>query len=627
MFSKHFTGVVWPNDLFSMGCPECANRENVLFVADILGTTETVSDDFVLLSPSKNKHVSSPKFTDPTGDILIYLENDIASTLMTVIPGSSQKSRRLIRMNFTQSVTVAMSSDGIVYGEPYLFQIVDQVYEPDLEDDSEISFRGIYPIEKRVQDRIFSHEGDIAYLNIFQREANRIAAVDIYSSQVTLHPETNLQHLDIVSKLVLIINTGNVNRTSSVQIGLLIPPPPPPPTTIEPTTPVTTEAVPQTTTTVQTTSTMTGITNATSADSTLSITTEDEIIPTSTEMESVTTSTTVATNATTTNTVTDTTISNATTNNTPEEATSDFSSQATTESTTIITIDPCEDLLQELEHADVSNNDRFRRDVEPKIENVLLSTQTNIDDSLNVTQSESVHITDTKPLPLNLFFVKFHDVVPPSGMFDYEQEVISLFDKKEEEEEGPSESTDGTSEEEDDENEEGSGLEGELQLNSSINVLKKENIHDLNNSVAHRISNSRFDKSRRQGKLSKYSWKLKEIGEAEDKLLELDNQGESYHAIYVAPRYRENVPLIVIIHDGPHALSTTSYSAPVNFFLSMNMAVLSINYKGSTGMGDKNLELIMGFASQVRCVSNLKIRPEFFFFFINITYRTNSNDF
>ena len=469
MFSKHLTGVVWPNDLFSMGCPECSNRENMLFVSDILGATETLKDDFVLLSPSHNKHVSSPKFTDPTGDILIYLENDIASTLMAVVPGSSQKSRRLIRMNFTQSVTVAMSSDGIVYGEPYLFQVVDQVYEPEIVDDDETSFRGIYPKEERVRDQIFSNDGAIVYLNIFQREAIRIAAVNIYSGQVTLHPEANIRHLDIASKLMLIINTGNVNRTPSVQIGLLVPPPPPPPTTIEPTTTSTTEPVPETTTVVQTTSTMTSITNATNTDNTVSITTEDEMISTSTEMTS--TSSVVVTNATTTNAVTNTTVTFATTKTSPEDATSDFSSQFTSESTTIITIDPCEDLLQELEQADISNNERFRRDVtdvEPRIENVLLSTQSNHDDIPDIMQNESTLKTNNKPLPLNLFYVKFHDVIPPSGTFDYKQEVINLFDQ---EEEGSGESTDDNDETEDSENEEGSGLEGELQLNSSINFL------------------------------------------------------------------------------------------------------------------------------------------------------------
>ena len=136
-----------------MGCPYCANRENMLFASDILKSTETTSDDFVILSPSNNKHVSSPKFADSDGDILVYLENDISSTSMAVIPGSSQKSRRLIRMNFTQSVTVAMSSDGIVYAEPYKFTVVDQVFEPEISEDHRISFRGIYPNDEKVPDR------------------------------------------------------------------------------------------------------------------------------------------------------------------------------------------------------------------------------------------------------------------------------------------------------------------------------------------------------------------------------------------------------------------------------------------------------------------------------------------
>ena len=70
-------GVVWPNDPFSMGCPACANRESSLFVSDIVSSTETTSDDFVLLSPSKGKHVRSPRFSGPDGAILVYLENDV----------------------------------------------------------------------------------------------------------------------------------------------------------------------------------------------------------------------------------------------------------------------------------------------------------------------------------------------------------------------------------------------------------------------------------------------------------------------------------------------------------------------------------------------------------------------
>ena len=119
------------------------------------------------------------------------------------------------------------------------------------------------------------------------------------------------------------------------------------------------------------------------------------------------------------------------------------------------------------------------------------------------------------------------------------------------------------------------------------------------NSFLHRKFNSRFDKTGRQMSSSKYTWKSDGIKRLNNRILEARYQIESYHAIYVAPKHQENVPLIVIIHDGPHEQSTTSYSKQINFFLSMNMAVLSINYMGSTGMGDKNLESIMGFVSQV----------------------------
>ena len=74
----------------------------------------------------------------------------------------------------------------------------------------------------------------------------------------------------------------------------------------------------------------------------------------------------------------------------------------------------------------------------------------------------------------------------------------------------------------------------------------------------------------------------------------------SHHAILISPKFPENLlPLVIMIHDGPHEISTTCYSTKINSFLGMNMAVLSINYRGSIGTGDKNLESIMGFISEV----------------------------
>ena len=645
-----------------MGCPDCANRENMLFVSDILKSTETTSDDFVILSPSNNKHISSPKFTDSNGDILIYLENDISSTSMAVIPGSSQKSRRLIRMNFTQSVTVAMSSDGIVYAEPYKFTVVDQVFEPEIAEDHTISFGGIYPYEERAPDRIFSNDGEIVYLNIFQREANRIAAVDIYSGQITLHPETNVKHLDIVSKLMLVLNTGNVNQTPTAQIGLMVPPPPPPPTiktttsstfaTTEAATSsitstvlsTTTETDPQTS--IQTTSTTAVVTNTTTEDINLSTTDDDQITTSSTTLSSETDSTEIVTTTTedddeihtssttissethsteivttttdddgeihtssttissetdSTEIVTDTTTASTVSviSTTEVETTTsheEMTSISTTEYTTSTAIDPCEDLLQELEQADVSSDERIRRaasDTDQYVSSNLLNTQDVHSDNVNEWDDENTIELYTTSQPLSLFYLQLHDLIPPTTTFDYKQEVHSLYNK---EEESSGDANDGVSGVEEGENENGSGMEDELLADVESNMPLDERANKMKNSVVLYKPNSRFELGR-QISLSNYSWRSthnkSNIGS------EVEHKLESYQAIYVAPKHQENIPLVVILHDGPHTQSTTSYSKQINFFLAMDMAVLSINYMGSTGMGDKNLESIMGFVSQV----------------------------
>ena len=611
--SQLFSGVVWPNDLFSMGCPQCANRKNMLFVSDILSATETTSDDFVVLSPSTNKHLSFPKFTDSSGDILIYFENDIASATLAVTPGTFQKSRRLIRMNFTQSVTVAMSSDGIVYAEPYIFTVVDQVFEPKVTENDGTSFKGIYPIEEKVPDSISSNEAEIAYLNIFQREANRLAAVDLYTGQITIHPESNVRYLDIVDKLILLMNTGNINRTPSVQIGLLIAPPLPPPTTttVEPATSTitssTTNAVPHTTTVVQTTSTIIDNTDSTTDEDTVSTTEGSGIVSTSTTISSEPTTTAVNSSSTITSYVTGATNSYMTTT-TPEQLTSDLSTLFTTDSTTGVTIDPCEDLLQELEHADISDDERFRRDVSdanPEIVDITVETNKDSIDNSNVADNGNSRNSFGPSKPLHLLYVKLHDLIPPSATFDYVQEVITLFHEKQEEKEekeveSSGDSIEGDFDQSEEENEESSGTEDDSEAHSTMNTpTEKKSVKNEMNSFLHRKFNSRFDKTGRHMSSSKYSWKSDGIKRLNNRILESSYQIESFHAIYVAPKHQENVPLIVIIHDGPHEQSTTSYSKQINFFLAMNMAVLSINYMGSTGMGDKSLESIMGFVSQV----------------------------
>ena len=556
----------------------------MLFVSDVLKLTETTIDDFVLLSPSNNKHISFPRFISSDGAILIYLENDIKSTYPNVTPGSAQKSRRLIRMNFTQSVTLAMSSDGMMYGAPYLYTVVDQMYKH-LHKDGQI-FWGLYPITRRMPDRIFSNDGDIVYLNIYQKEALRVVAVDLFSGQVTLHPEKDMRVVDIRDKNILVIKTGNINRTPTIQLGVLVPPST---TTVEPTTKTTTE--------IQTTSTTA---DTTTISSTSFITTESD--SNSTDTSTFTPSSTIVTETTslmsTTDTATDTTPQETTMPTTSDQ----FSSEATTSST----IDPCEDLLQELEEADIADSERFKREITPEFVNenqIAITTQYNPTDvdldavatnAATKTDSITVH-AHAHATPLNLFYVKFYDVITPFTTFDYNIKVFNFF---EETTISTTESNDGHTHDGSGD-QEGSGYGDEYPTNSTASPTNDEVVSSLRDSIMHRTSNIELDRDNGYLPLSNSFRNAGNIENKDDENTVTEYEHESYHAIFMAPKYRKNVPLIVNIHDGPHKLSTTCYSTTNNFFLGMNMAVLSINYRGSIGMGDKRLESIMGFISQV----------------------------
>ena len=598
---------MWPNDLFSMGCPDCTNRENMLFVSDVAKSTKSKNDDFVLISPVNDKHVSSPRFTSPDGEILIYLENDIASTNSNISPGPSQKSRRLIRMNFTQSVAVAMSSDGMVYGSPYIYTVVDQVYEPVTEENGHEVFMGLYPITRRLPERVFSNDGDIVYLNIYQREALRIVGVDIFSGQVTLHPKKDLRVVDVLSKLLLIIRTGDVNRTPTAQIGMLVPPPT---TTAQPTTTQTSTSA----ATVSTTVTSRDTTNM--ADTTF-MTTSD----TTSEM-ATSVSTSIAP------TTTPTTIPYSSSSSTsPQTTASTTSAQKASEATTSSTSDPCEDLLQELEVADVSSSIRSRRqavlDTPITDEATTLAISSATDESIDVVvknaTDDDLVVSTTSPhsMPLNLFYVQFHDVIPPFSTFDYKIEIIGIY----EEEAVESTTTSGNEESdlEGSDNEDKSADEEESNTvdpyvessNATESPTYITRISGVKNSMARlklgdHASNGNQHLQGLNDLTSEGAVKDEDMRMLNMKsIYEVQYQDESYHAIFISPKFRENLlPLVVIIHDGPHEISTTCYSTKINSFLGMNMAVLSINYRGSIGTGDKNLESIMGFISEVNLKHN-----------------------
>ena len=602
-----------------MGCPDCANRENMLFVSDVAKSTKSKTDDFVILSQPNDKHVSSPRFTSPDGGTLIYLENDIASTHSNISPGPSQKSRRLIRMNFTQSVAAAMSSDGMVYGPPYIHTVVDQVYEPATKENGHETFMGLYPITRRLPERVFSNDGDIVYLNIYQREALRIIGVDIFSGQVTLHPKKDLRVVDVLSKLLLIIRTGDVNRTPTAQLGMLVPPPT---TTAQPTTT-------QTTTSTSTISSIVTSSDATNTADTTLMTTSDTTSEMATSVSTPIVPTTMPT-----------TIPNPSSSSTsPQTTASTTSAQMASEATTSSTIDPCEDLLQELEVADVSSSIRSRRqavlDTPITDETTTFAISSGTDESLDVVVKNAtdddlvVSTTNPHSIPLNLFYVQFHDVIPPFSTFDYEITIVGIY----EEEAVESTATSGNKE---------SDLEGSVNEDESADE-EESNIGDayaessnatesltyINRISGVKNSMARLKLGNHGNNGNQYLQEVRDLtseGEVKDgdmrmlnmkSIYEVQYQDESYHAIFISPKFRENLlPLVVMIHEGPHEISTTCYSTKINSFLGMNMAVLSINYRGSIGAGDENLESIMGFISEVNLKQNQEEYVRFKFVFL-----------
>ena len=59
--------------------------------------------------------------------------------------------------------------------------------------------------------------------------------------------------------------------------------------------------------------------------------------------------------------------------------------------------------------------------------------------------------------------------------------------------------------------------------------------------------------------------------------------------------------LVVFLHGGPHKQFTACFDIHVNAYLEMNMAVLMVNQRGSTGMGDTSLESIISNIGSVSC--------------------------
>jgi dipeptidyl aminopeptidase/acylaminoacyl peptidase len=77
--------------------------------------------------------------------------------------------------------------------------------------------------------------------------------------------------------------------------------------------------------------------------------------------------------------------------------------------------------------------------------------------------------------------------------------------------------------------------------------------------------------------------------------------GETAHALFFPPRSSSSVgppgelpPLVVRIHGGPTAAARAELSTSVQFWTSRGIAVVEVNYRGSTGFGRRYRDLLRG---------------------------------
>lgn len=83
---------------------------------------------------------------------------------------------------------------------------------------------------------------------------------------------------------------------------------------------------------------------------------------------------------------------------------------------------------------------------------------------------------------------------------------------------------------------------------------------------------------------------------------------KQFNSIYFGPRSGSSAstPLIVTPHGGPHSSYSNSFSLDQTVFALLGFGILQVNYRGSTGMGSKNVEFLqgkVGEADTIDCVT------------------------
>nr|XP_012139802.1 PREDICTED: acylamino-acid-releasing enzyme-like isoform X1 [Megachile rotundata] len=75
-----------------------------------------------------------------------------------------------------------------------------------------------------------------------------------------------------------------------------------------------------------------------------------------------------------------------------------------------------------------------------------------------------------------------------------------------------------------------------------------------------------------------------------------DDEIKHFNFIYFGPKSGEekSVPFIIVPHGGPHSNYTNVFILDYALFVLSGLAVVQVNYRGSTGMGSKNVEYLQG---------------------------------
>lgn len=75
-----------------------------------------------------------------------------------------------------------------------------------------------------------------------------------------------------------------------------------------------------------------------------------------------------------------------------------------------------------------------------------------------------------------------------------------------------------------------------------------------------------------------------------------DEEIKHFNFIYFGPKSGndKSVPLIIVIHGGPHSNYANSFILDYFLFVLSGFAIIQVNYRGSTGMGSKNVEYLQG---------------------------------